>query len=141
MSIMMGDWDEATHRYFFSIKGMTLMMLCGLISGAGSGVSSSPRASGFVWRSYFPHHCQSPDPVQPCPCPYPSVLVPCLFPYPCPAQPGAPRSLKSSPYSSPRTPFSANAPSSAQFVLCRTCSFVCCQLPCDGRMQYCVLQL
>ena len=33
----LGDWSEATSRYFFSLKGMSLMVISGIISGAGSG--------------------------------------------------------------------------------------------------------
>uniref|UniRef100_A0A7S4LLF7 EamA domain-containing protein n=1 Tax=Eutreptiella gymnastica TaxID=73025 RepID=A0A7S4LLF7_9EUGL len=53
VSVIMGDWTEATVRYFFSLKGLTLMMVSGVISGAGSGCWTLSFAHTSVEQSYL----------------------------------------------------------------------------------------
>jgi len=53
ISWLMGDWTEATHRYFFSLKGMSLMMAAGIISGAGSGCWTLSFTQTTVEQSYL----------------------------------------------------------------------------------------
>eukprot|EP00667_Euglena_gracilis_P003657 EG_transcript_3668 len=53
VSWLMGDWMESTYRYFFSLKGLTLMMASGVISGAGSGCWTLSFTQTSVEQSYL----------------------------------------------------------------------------------------
>eukprot|EP00668_Euglena_longa_P004677 GGOE01005459.1.p1 GENE.GGOE01005459.1~~GGOE01005459.1.p1 ORF type:complete len:685 (-),score=186.99 GGOE01005459.1:350-2350(-) len=53
VSWLIGDWMESTYRYFFSLKGLSLMMISGIISGAGSGCWTLSFTQTSVEQSYL----------------------------------------------------------------------------------------